>query len=252
MDLTERPEDGSGQKQRHPWERSRYRFFAKVLGDNQVRPTRVLDAGAGDGWFSQQLLQTLPNGARVTCWDAHYDPGLMAEFAAQAGPRVSFTRERPSERFDLIMLLDVLEHVEHDLEFLSALVRDNLEPGGRVLISVPAWQQLFTQHDTLLRHHRRYAPRQARAVIAESGLTIEVGGGLFHSLLLPRTAEKARELVSSRGAREQPLSLEWTGGQALTRIVDLALAADTHLSLLGAKAGLSLPGLSWWALCTKR
>jgi SAM-dependent methyltransferase len=251
MDLSERPREAEGPKQRHPWERSRYRFFESVLLDGGVRPTRVLDAGAGDGWFSQQLLRVLPGAARVTCWDAHYDPQLMQEFAAQAGERVTFTRERPSERFELIMLLDVLEHVEYDREFLGTLVRDNLSDGGSVLISVPAWPQLFTKHDTLLRHHRRYLPREARALVDDSGLKVAFGGGLFHGLVLPRAAEKARELLAP-SKREQPISLEWSAGKVVTRAVDLALAAENKLSLLSAKVGLELPGLSWWALCKKR
>ncbi len=251
MDLSERPQQDSGPEQRHPWERSRFRFFENVVVEGGRLPTRVLDAGAGDGWFSQQLLRVLPAAARVTCWDAFYDPKLMAEFAAQAGPRMSFTRERPTQRFELIMLLDVLEHVEHDRDFLSTLVRDNLAEGGNVLISVPAWQQLFTKHDTLLRHYRRYAPAQARTLIEDSGLQVVTGGGLFHSLLVPRAAEKARELLAPSN-REQPASLGWTGGELLTRLVDLTLSADNRLSTLGAKVGLELPGLSWWALCKKR
>jgi 2-polyprenyl-3-methyl-5-hydroxy-6-metoxy-1,4-benzoquinol methylase len=251
MDLSERPREASGPKQRHPWERSRYRFFESVLLEGDVRPTRVLDAGAGDGWFSQQLLRVLPPTARVTCFDAYYEPALMKEFAAQAGERVTFTREPPTERFELIMLLDVLEHVEHDRDFLGRLVRDNLADAGSVLISVPAWPQLFTKHDTLLRHHRRYLPSQARALIEQSGLKVAFGGGLFHGLILPRAVEKARELIAP-SKREQPLSLDWSAGEVLTRAVDLALTAENKLSLFSAKAGLELPGLSWWALCKKR
>lgn len=251
MDLSERPRDAAGPKQRHPWERARYRFFESVLVDSHVRPTRVLDAGAGDGWFSQELLGVLPAAARVTCFDAYYEPQLMQEFAAQAGERVTFTREQPSERFELIMLLDVLEHVERDREFLSSLVRDNLTADGHVLISVPAWPQLFTKHDTLLRHHRRYLPSQARALVEASGLQVALGGGLFHGLVLPRAAEKARELLAP-SKREQPISLEWSGSAMLTRAVDFALATENKLSLLSAKVRLELPGLSWWALCKKR
>lgn len=250
MDLSERPDEATGRERRHPWERSRFRFFQRVLTDNKLRPQSVLDAGAGDGWFSQQLLRDLPSSAEVTCWDAHYEPAIVASLAASAGPRVHFTRERPNTRFDLIMLLDVLEHVEQDRDFLGALVRENLSDDGAVLISVPAWQQLFTSHDTLLRHHRRYEPSAAAKVIEDSGLTIIRRGGLFHSLLLPRAAEKVRELWSPE-QRAQPAALEWSGSAALTRAVDLALAADNELSRLCATAGVELPGLSWWALCKK-
>lgn len=250
MDLSERPSDSAATERRHPWELARYQFFRRVLRDSGLSPRRILDAGAGDGWFSQQLLEMLPSDARVTCWDAHYAPELMDAFANLAPPTMRFTKERPDEKFDLIMLLDVLEHVEGDSEFLTTLVRENLAQDGAVLISVPAWQQLFTAHDTRLRHHRRYKPADAADLIEQSGLTIVQRGGLFHALLLPRAAEKARELIAPAKNGEAP-SLEWSGGPLLTRAVSLMLEADNRVSLLASKAGLELPGLSWWALCKR-
>ncbi len=252
MDLSERPTQGSSAQRRHPWELARFQFFRRVLtGTDVALPSRVLDVGAGDGWFARQLLDSLPAAAAVTCWDAHYDHHMLASFTAEGGPRVHFTRERPSGHFDLIMLLDVLEHVEHDAEFLAPLVRENLAPGGTVLVSVPAWQQLFTEHDTRLRHYRRYAPRAAAALIEQSGLTIVRRGGLFHGLLLPRTAAKARELIAPPAANGEPPALDWHGGPWVTRAVDWLLAADNQLSLLASRASVELPGLSWWALCKR-
>ena len=228
MDLSERPQDASQLERRHPWEVARFRFFQQVLLDGQLEPRRVLDAGAGDAWFAQQLLSYLSADATVTCWDAHYTPETIASLRAAASPRAQFTKDRPSERYDLIMLLDVLEHVERDREFLAALLRENLAANGSVLVSVPAWQALFTSHDTRLRHHRRYRPSAALQLIEQSGLSIVRRGGLFHSLLLPRVAEKARELLvpNQTAADAAPPSLDWQRGAVVTRAIDLALSAD--------------------------
>lgn len=253
MDLSERPNHSAAAPRRHPWELARFQFFRHVLAEaGELRARRVLDAGAGDGWFSRQLLGTLPAAAHVTCWDSHYAPTLIATLACEAGPRVRFTAERPRERFELIMLLDVLEHVERDREFLEALVRENLAPAGAVLLSVPAWQPLFTTHDTRLRHYRRYAPGKAAALIAQSGLAIERRGGLFHGLLLPRVVDKVRELWTQPAAVSgDPAPLDWARGALITRAVRSLLLADNALSLLASKVGFELPGLSWWALCRK-
>lgn len=250
MDLSERPE-GQASITRHPWETARFQFFQRVLAEHGAEPERVLDAGAGDGWFARELLAFLPAASSVVCWDAYYTEDTLASLRTQAGPRVRFTAQRPTQRFDTIMLLDVLEHVEHDHEFLSGLVRDNLKADGLALISVPAWQGLFTAHDTRLRHYRRYRPGQAAQVVERSGLTILRQGGLFHSLLLPRAASKLVELLRPAKVVDDPPSLDWTGGPSVTALVAWALARDADLSRAAERVGLRLPGLSWWALCKK-
>ncbi len=55
-------------------------------------------------------------------------------------------------------MLDVIEHVEDDVGFVRDVVDGSLAPGGWVLVSVPAYQSLFSSHDRALKHFRRYAP----------------------------------------------------------------------------------------------
>src|SRR4051812_43191261 len=74
MDLSERPERAGA---RHPWEKARFRFFHDVLEHARLpaNAPRVLDAGAGDAWFSSELLASLGASATITCWDAEYSDG---------------------------------------------------------------------------------------------------------------------------------------------------------------------------------
>jgi SAM-dependent methyltransferase len=248
MDLSERPERAFS---RHPWEKARFRFFHDVLSSVSW-PTdgpRVLDAGAGDGWFSSQLLESLGDSAQITCWDAEYTDNLITDLQATNSKQITFRRNRPDSRFDLVMLLDVLEHVEDDLNFLQAIVKTNLEPDGVVLISVPAWQALYSSHDTRLRHFRRYSPAACRRVIQDAGLTITRHGGLFHSLLAPRAAQVAKEKVLGADSGGNPQTLEWNAGAIVTKAVDTALAVDNFISHRLADVGIDVPGMSWWALC---
>ena len=252
MDLSERP---NAQTRRHPWEVARYRFFAGVLRDmlSGEVPARVLDAGAGDGWFSQQLREELLGAADFTCWDAFYSEDDLRALQSSEGRGLSFTASRPTTPVDLILLLDVLEHVEEDEPFLNALVTENLELGGRLLFSVPAWPRLFSRHDVHLKHFRRYTPAGAAEVLRACGLRVLEGGGLFHSLMLPRALQCAIERRSSMNAPTAPDShdLGWNKGAWVTGLIDRALALDNACSRAFARRGRDVPGLSWWALCER-
>jgi len=248
MDLSERPSQPS---RRHPWEVARFQFFRAVLRDAGAdqRPLSILDAGSGDGWFAERLLSEMPAGTRVTCWDASYSADDVARLGSEASDGIAFSSERPTARFGLLLLLDVLEHVEHDQEFLAELVDENLEDGATAVVSVPAWTALFGDHDVRLNHHRRYAPAKAATLLQGAGLTIVRRGGLFHSLLLSRYLARA---LRRRGRTPARHVLEWRYGARTGRLVEAALSLEGSLSLLFSRAGLDVPGLSWWAVCKKR
>ncbi|HRI67158.1 MAG TPA: methyltransferase domain-containing protein [Polyangium sp.] len=250
MDLSERPDHVGA---RHPWEKSRFRFFRDVLEHAHWSSSalRVLDAGAGDAWFSTQLLESMPDITRITCWDAEYSDALIADLRATTPDRIEFRRERPDTQFDLVLLLDVLEHVPDDRSFLKTIVETNLATDGFVLISVPAWQILFSSHDTRLRHYRRYSPEECRRVIDDTGLQIVRQGGLFHSLLAPRTAQVVKEKLLGANHDGSPPKLDWNAGALVTRIIDTALHADNYVSHRLADIGINVPGMSYWALCKR-
>jgi SAM-dependent methyltransferase len=252
MDLVEVP--GTAFR-RHPWEVARARFFRRLLRDAGLlqAPLSVLDVGAGDGYLARSLMKGLPPGSAITCFDANYSDDDLSRFAAPARPGLSFVRTPPPGRFDLILLLDVMEHVEDDTALLQRLVAESLAPGGAVLVSVPAWQSLFSRHDEAMLHHRRYSPAECRALLEREGLTLRKRGGLFHTLLAPRALAVAGERLMRGLGRERvaaPPNLGvWTGGPRLTGVLERALAADNALSHLLARLGVALPGLSLWALC---
>jgi hypothetical protein len=240
MDLREQHTGTS----RHPWETTRFRFFKDVLRDNGCLACcrKVLDMGAGDAWFAEQLLKRLPADATIDCVDAGY-----AEETTHT-PRLHKLRQRPDQRYDLVLLLDVLEHVADDDVFLSDLAAHALAPTGRLLLSVPTWQALYTSHDTFLQHHRRYAPAQARRLIEAAGLQVEQSGGLFHSLLAPRAVSKAREQWLGAPANGHS-DLVWHHGPLFTAAVKSALTLDNLASRWLSRHGRDVPGLTWWALC---
>lgn len=242
MDLSEKPR---GSFLRHPWELARRELFARVLSESGALDSdgELLDVGAGDAWLSSWLVAGPGARFSLTCWDAAYERDGERE-------GVRFVRQRPSSRFELVLMLDVLEHVDDDASFLAEIASENLIEDGHLLLSVPAWQGLFSEHDRALAHRRRYRPDECRELIERCGLTPIRTGGAFHSLLLLRAAElAAQRMLGYKGPRHEELA--WRRGERSRDLVAGLLRADTRASLALERRGLELPGLSWWALCRK-
>lgn len=249
MDLSEAP---AVLHRRHPWEVARLDFFRRLLRARGFdrRPVAILDVGSGDAWFARSLLAALDPATRVTCWDAAYTAAQMEALAREAGPRLACVSAPPEGRYDVVLLLDVLEHIEDDAGFLAGVVARNLAPGAHALVSVPAWGTLFGAHDVQLLHFRRYAPAEGARLVTRAGLRIVSRGGLFHSLLLPRVAER---LAAGAGLLRTPPpnAGEWKAGPLASILVEQALMLDGRLSSLLSGVHMEMPGLSWWALCVK-
>jgi SAM-dependent methyltransferase len=239
---------------RHPWEIARASFFRRILADAGLftAPRAVLDVGAGDGYLARSLLATLPAGSTAVCLDAHYRDDDLARFADPPAVGLSFARQRPAYRFDIILMLDVIEHVDDDRGFVAGFVNDSLAPAGVVLASVPAWPGLYGEHDRALKHFRRYSPAACRALLADAGLEVRASGGVFHALLVPRAiallVERAQRAFGRPAAAPADLG-DWHHGAFVSRLVAGGLAVDNAVTHLGRRLGWTLPGLSFWALC---
>lgn len=259
MDLREVP---TTPFERHPWEIARARFFARVVQEHQDpgRCVRILDVGAGDGYLAFELVRGLPHGSSVVCLDPNYTDERIAALAAGAPASVTFAREPSGASFDWLLMLDVIEHVPDDAGFLSRFVAERLARGGTALISVPAWQGLFTQHDVALGHYRRYRVEELTRTLARAGLTGVESGSLFFSLLLPRLVSKVVELGAGIRSVPDPENVpaqastaagSFGGGRLLAEIVTKVLEADVEVARALAARGVALPGLSAWALGRK-
>jgi SAM-dependent methyltransferase len=259
MDLRERP---SEVPKRHPWETVRAEFFTRLVSDEveSGKALRVLDVGAGDGFMASTLLPALPYGSSIDCFDPEYTANDLEQLRAAAPPGLRFARTLPKREFDVVVLLDVLEHVPEDTGLLRDLVDRCLRPGGLVVVSVPAHQLLFTHHDVMLGHRRRYSLRKLLSVVEEARLHPRQSGGLFGSLLFPRAVAKTLELA--RGTVSRPIESQlpdqvttgvgnWSHGTVVTRALLGALELDAWMSRIAARYTVPTTGLSVWALCEK-
>ncbi|HEX8415705.1 MAG TPA: class I SAM-dependent methyltransferase, partial [Sphingomicrobium sp.] len=171
----------------HWWYRARRDILQSYLERYGALPAnaRILEIGCGTG-------HNLPMLAKFGPVDAiEIDPAARAVASGRLGKPVGDAPlpELPGiERgaYDLIAVLDVVEHIEDDVAALRAM-RDCLKPGGKILIAVPAHQWMWSAHDTVNHHHRRYSKKTLTAAIAAAGLRPRKLT-YFNSLLFPLAA----------------------------------------------------------------
>jgi hypothetical protein len=162
MDLKESAILGEG-ADRHWYYRAKAQALRLMLSG--ISPRRILDVGAGSGYFSKQLLRTT-SAESALCIDPNYSDE-SEQFVGDKS--VHFRRCIHEPNADLVLMMDVLEHVDDDAAFLREYI--NKVPAGTwFFISVPAFQFLWSGHDEFLEHKRRYTLQQVEAMVAKTGL----------------------------------------------------------------------------------
>ena len=168
----------------HWWYLARRDVLARVI-ERQVQPpenARILEIGCGTGHNLAMLTRfgmvdavELNDYARDIATRRFNRPVANAMLPELAGV--------PTGAYDLVALLDVLEHVEDDRAALAS-VRARLKPGGTLLLTVPQYPSMWTDHDVANHHFRRYTKATLRRVADEAGLRIDLLQS-FNSLLFP-------------------------------------------------------------------
>lgn len=168
----------------HWWYRARRDILADYLTREGKLPAdaRVLEIGCGTG-------HNLPMLARFGDVDAIEIDAAARAFASERLGRPVGTAPLPAltgvERgaYDLVAVLDVVEHVEDDVAALKGMA-EVLRPGGAILVTVPAHPWMWSAHDTVNHHHRRYSKASLDKAIRAAGLRHN-GLRYFNSLLFP-------------------------------------------------------------------
>lgn len=239
MDLSER----GASTRRHPWETVRAEFFLRLLDAwAPADAVDVLDVGAGDSWFGTELATQRP-GLRVVCWDSAYTD----EDLRDPPPGIERRREPPEGTFDIVLMLDVLEHIEDPSQFLEADVMPRTGPGTLLIASVPAHQRLYGSHDRALGHYRRYRPDDFLHLL-DGAAPVAADGPLFVSLTAPRAVQVAIERRVDPDRVADAGVGDWQLGRVATAAVAGALRADAMVCRWCGDLGIPLRGLSHWAV----
>jgi SAM-dependent methyltransferase len=219
MDLKESDILGENISQ-HWYYRSKAKAITGLLAE--ARLTTILDVGAGSGFFSRHLLAQSA-AKEAWCVDISYDADSDA---TEAGKPLHFRRHVDSVNADLVLLMDVLEHVDDDVGLLRDYVQ-KVPSGAHFLISVPAFQLLWSGHDDFLEHKRRYQLLQIEDTVKRAGLTVKHGAYYFGAVfpiaatirLFDKWIRKGYQQPRSQLSQHHPL-------------VNGTLAAMSHAELL--------------------
>ena len=141
----------------------------------------IIDVGAGSGFFSSSLKSAYP-GSRVLCVDPNYSGDQV-----HISQDIEFARAATDTQIgdaSLFLFIDVLEHVSDDLALLTKYTRQ-ASPGALVIVSVPAFMNLWSGHDVFLEHFRRYRRREVLALAESAGLDVHHSQYLFGTTFLP-------------------------------------------------------------------
>lgn len=247
--------------QHHWWWRARHELImhtiAQLLQGDDTPPARnILDIGCAGGVTFDDLSRY------GEVYGVEPDPHLVGS-CPQWRERIELTQFGPSystsRQYDLVLMLDVLEHMEDDAMALGR-VRQLLKPGGQAILTVPALRSLWSVHDVINLHYRRYDKRSLKRLLEDSGFTVRdlryffiwpLGLMYLRKLLLgtkqrsgksytvPIPFPPVNRLFVSLSRSEQKLmrfGIRWPLGSSLLAVVKRPrkLALDTGVSALGS------------------
>jgi len=180
------------------WYRARADLLRSALGGFLGTPDLVLDVGSADG----PSVGWMRAGHRRIAIDVDprgLSPGEGVCASALALPFAD-------SAFDVVGAFDVVEHCESEAQAMAELARV-LAPGGRLLMSVPAYQWAWTDHDVQAGHHRRYTQARLVAAVEEAGFVVRRSTYGFAAVFPLFVAERAaRRLRRRSGCGQQGLT----------------------------------------------
>lgn len=252
MDLCE----VANNKNRHPWELARVNSLRTILNlrDKLKDNLRILDVGCGDAFICGSLFEGV--GVKsIEGVDIHLSNAQIKRLSAQKSSITLLYNtfdNLKEESYDLIFLLDVIEHVKDDRSFLSEVINRYLDDKGYILITAPAFEILFSSHDIFLKHYRRYNLQKLYSLFNDVHIECLSSGYLFFSLIPLRflllCCERffGGECISNKGVGY------WKHGKLLTKAFEQIFTIENNLLIAMSRFGAKAPGLTVWALCKKQ
>lgn len=219
---------------RHWWWRSREAAILAVMHRCFAPDARrrILDVGCGDGLFFDRLAEfgqvdgIEPDAALVDPQGRHHARIRIAEFDA---------RFHPAERYGLIVMFDVLEHLPEPAAALEH-ARALLEPDGVLLLTVPAFRVLWTHHDVINHHYTRYRRRTLRPLLRRAGFVVVEERYWYQWLWPVKLLVRAWERIADHAVAAERVPSPW-----INRCLYMMSRLEQRtISALGVPFGTSL------------
>lgn len=199
-----------------------------------IKISSILDVGAGSAFFSKYLLANT-YAKEAWCVDVSY---ANNSDAIESGKPLHYRKSIEYSNSDVILLMDVLEHVEDDIGLLTEYV-GKVSSGTVFLITVPAFNFLWSKHDDYLGHKRRYRLKYLENIVSMSGLSVK-GGSYYFAAVFP-IASAIRLLEKIKKHKSEEASSQLTQHNPITnRILMIMSNVELAFMLRNRAFGLSV------------
>ena len=194
----------------------------------------ILDVGAGSGFFSKYILQNT-TAIEATCIDTGY---TEERTALTAEKNQHFCRTVAFSNAQLVLMMDVLEHIKDDVSFVENYV-EKCSSGTTFLVSVPAFNFLWSDHDVFLEHYRRYTIKSLQKTLKSAGLEVTHSQYFFGVVfIIPMVMRLLNKLLRSH--THDAKSQMRNHSLIVNNILHLACKAEIPLMRFNKLAGLSV------------
>lgn len=190
------PGSSSLRQQGYWWHRARTGLLEAVLGQYLGTPVRTLDVGSADA----PSVSWMRGGQQHVNLDLVPEGLVPGEGVCGSATRLPFA----DETFDVVSAFDVVEHCADDGLAVAELARV-LAPAGRMLLSVPAYQWAWSDHDLQAGHHRRYTRPQLVRLVEGAGMEVQRATYAFGAVFPIFVAERVRRRLAPAPAGDTRL-----------------------------------------------
>lgn len=230
----------------HWWFQARNQIVASILNkhlaalphdsrNNSGVQRCLIDVGCGTG----AMLPMLARFGRVYGIDSEPEAIALCRQRGCADVFLSDETQWQDKQFDVLTFFDVIEHVDDDSGILSHYLRW-LKPGGLVMITVPAFMFLWSEHDEINHHRRRYTKKQLARLVAANGLQLDQIS-YYNSLLFPPIAlVRVLKKLAPKKARPPRSDFELSSPLANAVLKGVFASERFWLRRFSFPAGLSL------------
>lgn len=240
----------------HPWEYARAKVVMHLLKPYLQKIGKLnfaVDIGCGDIFFLDQFCKKNPVTNPIAV-DTAFNDELISQLEFKNNNIIFYDDIKKidlnGEKANIIFLMDVLEHIENDVDFLKEITTSNfVGPDTIFMITVPAHNKLFSSHDKFVGHYRRYVQKTLQKTISLSGLKCLNNGYFFSTLIIPRIIQKMLEKIKGAPLTEPNGAGGWNGNKFISKIYELLLLCDFYFFRLFSCIGINIPGLSAYAIC---
>jgi len=246
-------------KGHHPWEFARFEVVHSLLKKHsKLNGLNIIDIGCGDTFFLETLSSRLKN-CNYYGVDTAFDNELISFLKKRLSDKnIKLSKnisklEKDNTKADIVFLLDVIEHLEDDLGFLTTIKDSATFTNNTLLfITVPAFNLLYISRDKWLGHYRRYTLKGLKNILTKSNLRVMHSGYFFTNLFIARFINSLIEKIIKPDLNKITGIGNWKERKLIDTFIKNSLVIDFRIFSIFKYFGFNIPGLSCFAICKKQ